>query len=81
MSDKSTGLYEKFYVARLDGSSQAGGKHEACDYFVLDWKHDPFAIPAALAYAEACENEFPELAHDLLERAQRAATTIEREPT
>ncbi len=44
-------------------------KHEHCEYFVLDWVHDPFAIPAALAYAAACEEEYPVLAADLRRRA------------
>lgn len=59
------GLYRKFTVMRADGSSEPGGKHVDCTYFVLDWRHDPFAIPAALAYAAACEATYPELARDL----------------
>lgn len=68
-SDDSTrpapGIYRKFTVMRTDGSSDHGGKHAGCSYFVLDWKHDPFAVPAALAYAAACEATYPELARDL----------------
>jgi hypothetical protein len=63
------GVYRKFVVERADGSSKPGGKHERCDYFVLDWKHDPFAIPAARAYADACEAKYPALAADLRARA------------
>ena len=59
------GIYQKFTVMRTDGSSEPGGKHERCHYFVLDWIHDKFAVPAALAYAAACEAEYPELAADL----------------
>ena len=62
------GLYRKFVVRRVDESP----KHSCCDYFVLDWVHDPFAVPAALAYADACEDDFPELATDLRERAASA---------
>ena len=51
MDDKSKGLYEKFQVCRIDGSHLPGGKHENCDYFVLDLSHDPHAIPALKAYA------------------------------
>lgn len=70
--DKTAGLYNKFIVYRADGSSEAGAKHDGCDYFVLDPGHDKFAIPALLAYAAACEREFPVLAADLRSRAERA---------
>ena len=66
------GIYRKYVVERVDGSSRPGGKHEHCSYFVLDWKHDPFAIPAARAYADACESRYPALAEDLRERADAA---------
>ncbi len=65
MSDKSKGLYGKFIVRRVDGTDGPGGKHDGCQYFVLDLSHDPFAGPAALAYADACEAEYPQLAADL----------------
>jgi hypothetical protein len=65
LDEHTHGVYGKFHVARTDGSSRPGGKHEHCEYFVLDWKHDKFAVPAATAYAIACESEFPELARDL----------------
>jgi hypothetical protein len=69
MSDKTKGLYNKFEVKRTDGQSNAGGKHDSCEYFVLDLTHDPFAIPALMAYADACESEYPALAADLRKRA------------
>lgn len=69
MSDKSLGLYEKYRVRRTDGSSQRGCKHENCQYFVLDLKHDKFSSPALLAYADACEKECPLLAADLRNKA------------
>lgn len=59
------GIYHKFEVNRTDGSSKPGGKHEHCAYFVLDLEHDPFSMPALLAYADACEAVFPDLASDL----------------
>ena len=65
MSDKTRGLYSKFTVSRADGSSSDGGKHQNCEYFVLDLMHDPFAVPALKAYADACEGEYPLLAADL----------------
>ena len=65
MDDKNRGLYGKFHVKRADGSSDAGGKHEHCKYFVLDLTHDPFAIPALSAYADACKSEYPALCIDL----------------
>lgn len=62
---QNLGLYEKYYVERTDGSSRHGGKHERCDYFVLDLTHDRYALSALRAYAEACEAEYPRLAADL----------------
>lgn len=63
--DTERGIYRKFEVRRTDGSSGPGGKHERCTYFVLDLKHDPHAIPALRAYAQACRETHPELAYDL----------------
>lgn len=65
MSDKKAGLYNKFTVTRNDGKSAEGEKHHDCEYFVLDVTHDPFAIPALQAYANACRAEYPLLAEDL----------------
>ena len=65
--DKHKGLHKKFNVTRADGSSEPGGKHEDCRYFVLDIDHDPFAIPALRAYAHACAESHPDLAADLFE--------------
>lgn len=48
------GIYRKYELRRTDGSSEPGGKHEKCSYFVLDITHDPHAIPALEAYAQAC---------------------------
>lgn len=71
MNDKKKGLYDKFYVRRMDGSDVRGGEHEGFDYFVLDLTHDPYAIPAILTYADCCASEYPLLAEDLREIAFR----------
>lgn len=72
MGDRNRGIFHKFNVARTDGSSEPGGKHESCFYFVLDCDHDPHAIPAILAYAESCERDgYEELAADLRTIAAR----------
>lgn len=62
---RATGLYRKFDVRRADGTDAPGEKHEGCDYFVLDLTHDPFAIQALKAYADACRATYPALAADL----------------
>jgi phage terminase large subunit-like protein len=41
------------------------GKHKDCQYLVLDLVHDKYALPALIAYIEACEEEYPRLAEDL----------------
>jgi len=66
--DRRLGLYKKYKVERLDGSSEEGRKHEKCDYFILDLVHDDFAKAALLAYASACELEYPTLAQSLRQR-------------
>ena len=68
MGDKSKGLYNKYRVERTDGKSQPGEKHFGCEYFVLDLTHDPFALPALMAYSEACNAEYPKLAIDLMKK-------------
>ena len=66
MGDRNRGLYGKFVVTRTDGRDAFGEKHDGCDYFVLDLTHDKHAIPAVLAYADACERDgYTELARDL----------------
>lgn len=66
--DTGQGLFQKFEVRRTDGSSEPGGKHEGCEYFVLDTDHDPHAAAALRSYAAACEASHPLLARDLRER-------------
>jgi hypothetical protein len=74
MDDKNRGLYGKFIVERTDGRSAPGEKHENCEYFVLDLTHDPFALSALDAYAEACEEKYPALAKDLRGKVLTIAT-------
>ena len=62
---RTQGLIHKFFVYRVDGTDQPGGKHDGCQYFVLDLTHDPHALPALRAYAESCRGEYPALATDL----------------
>jgi hypothetical protein len=65
MGDKTRGLYNKFTVTRTDGTSAPGGKHDGCEYFVLDLTHDKHAAAAIKAYANSCRAEYPLLAADL----------------
>ena len=65
MDDRNRGIYRKYFVSRVDGSSGIGEKHEHCFHFVIDVDHDPFASSALTAYAEACAEEYPSLADDL----------------
>lgn len=65
MGDKTRGLYGKFTITRTDGQSEAGQKHDGCDYFVLDLTHDPFAFEALQRYAQACQFDYPLLAADI----------------
>lgn len=62
------GLFRKFDVRRTDGSDTPGGKHEGCEYFVLDVCCDPYALAALAAYAYACSATHPALALDMLSR-------------
>lgn len=60
--DRKRGLYDKYYVARVGDHN---GKHDECRYFVLDLDHDIFSWPSLIAYARACQADFPELARSL----------------
>lgn len=64
-------LLPKYHVQRLNDKA---GKHNECAYFVLDSTHDRYAQAALLAYAGACESEFPGLALDLRELAAAKPT-------
>lgn len=61
-ADKGRGLYRKYDVKRLGGTP---GKHDTCEYFVLDLAHDGHAMTALRAYANSCRIEFPDLAADI----------------
>ncbi len=65
LDQSKIGLYNKFNVSRTNGSSEAGGKHEHDEYFVLNLTTDKHAIPALAAYAKSCEITLPLLASDL----------------
>ena len=68
MSDRSRGLYQKYLVKRRHDPE---GKHDDCDFFVLDLVHDKHARPALLAYADSAERDgYQALARDLRERAE-----------
>lgn len=70
-NDRGRGLYEKYHVERVDGTSGAGGAHERCAYFVLDLEHDPFGGPAFVAYGLAIWGDRP-FEDDLIARNQAA---------
>ncbi len=65
------GLIHKFNVSRVDGRDAPGGDRHGARYFVLDLDHDPHAKPALRAYAESCEDDYPQLAADLLAQIDR----------
>lgn len=69
VSAEEQGLLNKFVVTRTDGSSEPGGKHEGCRYFVLDIDHDPHALAALVAYAYSCRDTHPELSDDIYQIA------------
>ena len=54
------------YVGK-DGRDQPGGDREDAIYFVLDLAHDPYALDALQAYADAAQGKdaLPELVADL----------------
>lgn len=61
LPDRERGMYPKYQVARVDGSSSPGGKHATCPKFVLDLEHDPHAIPALFSYATSARADGYEL--------------------
>lgn len=79
-SNADQGLYRKFDVRRTDGSDATGEKHDGCEYFVLDLTHDPHAIPALCAYAQACASTHPRLSADILARYQTVAIAALSQP-
>lgn len=71
------GWYNKFNVTRTDGSDAPGQKHFGCEYLVLDLWHDPHAMIAVQAYAEAIREARPALSKILA----AWATTARPAPT
>jgi hypothetical protein len=71
LKDNVLGLYKKYQVNRTNGSSAPGQKHDGCEYFVLDLTHDKYSCYALYAYADACEENYPQLAVDLREKADK----------
>jgi hypothetical protein len=57
-------MYTKYIAYRADGSERTeSSKHYGgCDLFVLDIGHDPAALVAIRAYADAIERTKPMLA-------------------
>lgn len=69
MTDKNTGLVQKFNVTRVDGRDAPGGDREGAEYFVLDYVHDPIARAALHSVADVYRQEgFTALADDLDEK-------------
>ncbi|MEU9805478.1 hypothetical protein [Mycobacterium sp. NPDC050853] len=67
--DEQRGLYRKYELFRVGDDGEH--RYQVFDpFFILRYATDRYARVALLAYAEACEAEFPELAMDL-----RAAVT------
>lgn len=79
LSNEAQGLYNKFEVYRRDGSSELGGKHEGCDYFVLDLSHDPYAAETLWYYAGACAQSHPLLSQDLKDRVRGHYNQLDEE--
>lgn len=77
--DSDRGLYDKFRVQRVDGADAPGGKHEGCEYFVLDVTHDPHAQAALMAYAQSCKLTHPKLSADLMARIDGPKIEVERD--
>jgi hypothetical protein len=70
-ADKERGLYSKYGIRRLDGSTEPGKKHAKCDFFVLDITHDPHAAPAIFSYARSAGADgYTQLEKDLYSKIQ-----------
>jgi hypothetical protein len=77
--DRERGPYKKYIVKRVDGSHRKGRKHEFCKYHVLDLDHDPYALPALKAYADACSAMYPKLAASIYEGLKRRGYSVHHE--
>jgi len=80
-ADNILGLYGKFYVSRVDGKDLPFGSKENAKYFVLDYENDPYARKALRAYANACRQEFPDLAADLYQELEAPYVRVKKEKT
>ena len=65
MEDKRNKLQQKYYVERIDERDRAGGDRADSKYFVLDYIHDPYSLPALEAYAQACFKDYPNLSEEI----------------
>ncbi len=69
---RERGLEARFRVERVDGRDLPGGDREGADYLVLDIKHDPLAVAAAMTYGiEADVEGYHLLAVDIRNRIRR----------
>lgn len=60
--EEPKGIYGKYEIRKTNGKDL----DPKAVYFVLRLDTDPFARAAMLRYAEACQDEAPELARDIL---------------
>jgi hypothetical protein len=65
VEDKRNKLQQKYYVERIDERDRTGGDRVDSKYFVLDYIHDPYSLPALEAYAQACSKDFPNLSAEI----------------
>ena len=69
-TDQAKGLYAKYNVHRIADKT---GKHDRCEYFVLDPRHDPIARMALRCYARwAWVRGFNQLARDIRAMVRRS---------
>jgi len=71
MSDREVGLYKKYNVTRV---ADFDGKHENCEYFVMDPRHDLIARQVLEMYAQLAETagyaKLPEDIRAMIERSK-----------
>jgi hypothetical protein len=72
VEDKRNRLQQKYYVERIDERDRTGGDRVDSKYFVLDYVHDPYSIPALEAYALACYKDFPNLSAEITALVQQS---------
>jgi hypothetical protein len=74
LEDKRNKLQQKYYVERIDGRDRAGGDRVDSKYFVLDYVHDPYSLPALEAYAQACFKDYPNLSEEIRALVQQLSS-------